>query len=135
MWMKQSAYSAFAVVAASLGDIASAQSSYASSSSCSATLTAKYPAPSVFSGYQARLVANNLTSPRGIKFDNAGNLLVVEQGKGVTALSFNDTNGCVSVSSRKTVVSEPELNHGIVSQRSNDESLHALQMSYGISSL
>ncbi|EME49000.1 hypothetical protein DOTSEDRAFT_162972 [Dothistroma septosporum NZE10] len=82
--------------------------------SCSPTIAADYAAPSMASGYVARLVASNLTSPRGIKFDNSGALLVVEEGVGVTALNFDDAgNGCVTTSSRKLVVDEPTLNHGI----------------------
>lgn len=87
---------------------------YAQSQSCSSTLSAGYPAPSVADGYAARLVANNLTSPRGIKFDSSGALLVVEQESGITALTFSDPdNGCVSVTNRKTVIQDATLNHGI----------------------
>ncbi|KAK4636173.1 hypothetical protein CLAFUW4_02112 [Fulvia fulva] len=82
--------------------------------SCSSTLTADYAAPSMAEGYVARLVANNLTSPRGIKFDKSGALLVVEEGVGITALNFDDPeDGCVSTTSRRLVVDEPSLNHGI----------------------
>lgn len=39
---------------------------------------------------------------------------MVEQGRGITALNLADSgNGCISVRSRKTVVDEPSLNHGI----------------------
>jgi hypothetical protein len=66
-------------------------------------------------GFVARLVAQNLTSPRGIKFDNEGALLVVEQDKGITALTLVESGtGCWSVSSRKTVINDTSLNHGIV---------------------
>ncbi len=82
-------------------------------SSCSSTLQSK-ATPSVAPGYVARLVANKLESPRGIKFDDAGNLLVVESGVGVTALKIRDDGeGCFSSPSRKTVVSDQDLNHGI----------------------
>lgn len=82
--------------------------------SCSPTLTANYAAPSMAEGYVARLVANNLTSPRGIKFDTSGALLVVEEGVGITALNFDDSgDDCVTTTSRKLVVDEPTLNHGI----------------------
>ncbi|KAK1026138.1 hypothetical protein LTS16_022591 [Friedmanniomyces endolithicus] len=80
----------------------------------SSTLTASYAAPSVASGYVARLVANNLTKPRGIKFDSNGALLVVEQDVGITALTLADAGqGCLSVASRKTVINDTTLNHGI----------------------
>ncbi|KAF2189696.1 soluble quino protein glucose dehydrogenase, partial [Zopfia rhizophila CBS 207.26] len=71
-------------------------------------------APSVASGYEARLIINGLTKPRGIHFDNKGNLLVVERGKGVTAFSLNYGDGsCVSVKEKKAVVGDGSLNHGI----------------------
>lgn len=76
------------------------------SSSCSTTLTPTNSIkPSVASGYQAALVATGLTSPRSIQFDRSGNLLVVEQSKGVTSHYFNDNGGiCVSVKSQNSVV-------------------------------
>lgn len=65
-------------------------------------------------GYVSRLVANNLTTPRGIKFDSHGALLVVEEGVGVSALTFNNaSDGCISLQNRKLVVDEPSLNHGL----------------------
>lgn len=52
-----------------------------------------------------QLVATGLSKPRGIEFDTAGNLLVVEQGTGdLTALTLQDNGGCVSVSDTNTVV-------------------------------
>lgn len=88
--------------------------SLAQSQSCSSTLSADYPAPSVADGYIARLVANDLTSPRGIKFDSSGALLVVEQDVGITAITFSDPdNGCVSETNRKAIIKDSTLNHGI----------------------
>jgi hypothetical protein len=53
-----------------------------------------------------QLVATGLSKPRGIEFDTAGNLLVVEQGTGdLTALTLQDNGGCVAVSSMNTVIS------------------------------
>lgn len=81
---------------------------------CSSTLTADYPEPSVYTGLVARLVANGLTDPRSIKFDSDGHLLVVEAGKGITALTLEDNGGgCISESSREKVVSDSTLNHGM----------------------
>ena len=61
--------------------------------------------PSVASGYRAALVATGLTTPRSIQFDRSGNLLVVEQGRGITSLQLDDNGGiCVSVKSQKAVV-------------------------------
>lgn len=90
--------------------------------SCSSTLNVDYPAPSLAEGYTARLVANDLESPRGIKFDSEGHLLVVEQEVGITALTLSDPDdGCVSTTSRKTVIEDESLNHGI--ELSEDGSL------------
>ena len=92
----------------------SAQSS-APSSSCSTTLTPTNSIqPSVASGYRAALVATGLTKPRSIQFDSAGNLLVVQASSGIESLQLQDEGGlCVSVKSKKTVVSSGSLNHGL----------------------
>jgi len=100
----------FGLCAAALIGTAAAQSSIASAS-CSPTLSASVAAPSVAEGYIVRLVANNLTKPRGIAFDSQGALLVVEQNSGITALSLVDGGqGCLSVGSRRTVIDDATLN-------------------------
>jgi glucose/arabinose dehydrogenase len=103
------------VAAALLAARIRAQSdSSSASAACSPTLTADYAAPSVASGYTVRLIATGLTSPRGIKIDTEGNLLVVEEGVGITALRLNNGSGsCVNVASQDTVISDESLNHGI----------------------
>jgi hypothetical protein len=74
-------------------------------SSCSVALTASYPAPSVASSYQAKLVANKLSTPRSIIFDSEGHLLVVQSGHGITSLTLKDDgSGCMSVTSTKDVI-------------------------------
>lgn len=84
------------------------------SAKCSSTLTANRPAPSVASGYVVRLVANNLTLPRSMKFDSAGHLLVVENGVGVSSLTLtNSGGGCLQATSKKSVVAMSTLNHGL----------------------
>ncbi|KAK4547346.1 hypothetical protein LTR36_001002 [Oleoguttula mirabilis] len=103
----------FLTTASVLFNVAATQSSVASAS-CSSTLTASHAAPSVADGYVARLVANNLTTPRGIKFDSQGVLLVVEQNSGITALTFKDDGqDCLSLATRRTVINDTSLNHGI----------------------
>lgn len=78
--------------------------------SCSVTLTASYPTPSVAAGFSARLIANGLTAPRGIIFDSQGHLLVVEQNSGIVALSLADDGGdCLSVSSKVTVINDTSV--------------------------
>jgi len=75
---------------------------------CTTSPTLSYPA-AVASGYQVGLVATGLARPRGIHFDKAGHLLVVEAPRDgepeISALSLNDGGGiCVREASRKTVV-------------------------------
>ncbi|KXH57946.1 carbohydrate-binding cytochrome b562 [Colletotrichum salicis] len=62
------------------------------------------------SGWKAVKLAGSLTGPRGLVVDSEGNLLVVQSGKGVTAHTFG-ADGCIS--STKTLISNPSLNHGI----------------------
>lgn len=79
---------------------------------CSTTITPTNSIkPSVASGYRAVLVATGLTEPRSIKFDTAGNLLVVESGRGIISLVFRDDNDtCLSVRSKKTVIQNSNVN-------------------------
>ncbi|KAK7437321.1 hypothetical protein CaCOL14_010316 [Colletotrichum acutatum] len=62
------------------------------------------------SGWKAVKLAGSLTGPRGLVVDSEGNLLVIQSGKGVTAHTFG-ADGCIS--STKTLISNPSLNHGI----------------------
>lgn len=83
----------------------------AQSPSCSTTLTPTNSVqPSVASGYHAQLIATGLSSPRSLKFDKAGNLLVIEQKNGngsVSALTLQDKGGtCLSVASHTTLVTQ-----------------------------
>ncbi|KAL9053507.1 MAG: hypothetical protein Q9162_004745, partial [Coniocarpon cinnabarinum] len=71
------------------------------------SLTASVPAPSVAPGFEARLIATNLTKPRGIQFDQNGRLLVVEQNSGVVALTFDDLGGsCLAEKTRSAVIND-----------------------------
>ncbi|KAK0617420.1 soluble quino protein glucose/sorbosone dehydrogenase [Immersiella caudata] len=83
---------------------------------CSVNLRSEYPAARAAEGYQARLIVSGLSRPRGIIFDKSGNLLVVESRAGeVTQINFStdDKVTCLAGSQTKTLVSMPELNHGI----------------------
>jgi hypothetical protein len=62
------------------------------------------------SGWSATKVLGGLTSPRSIQFDSAGNMLLVQSGKGISYHVMADT-GCIS--STKMLVSLNSLNHGI----------------------
>ncbi|KAF7196403.1 L-sorbosone dehydrogenase [Pseudocercospora fuligena] len=85
-----------------------------STTQCSTTISASYAAPSLAEGYVARIVASNLTSPRGIKFDSQGALLVVQEGVGISVHNIVDAgNDCLSVSNSKVIVEDDSLNHGI----------------------
>lgn len=62
------------------------------------------------SGWKATKVLGGLTSPRSIVFDSAGNMLVVQSGKGISYHTMT-ADGCIS--STKTLISLNSLNHGI----------------------
>ena len=57
-------------------------------------------------GYHFSVVANGLTTPRSIQFDDAGNLLVLQVGQGIVSLQLDDAGGiCVWAPSKQTIVS------------------------------
>ena len=72
-------------------------------------LTDKFPLETA-PGWSHVKLAGNLQGPRGIFVDPLGNLLVVEAGKGVTALHFGQ-DGCVATTT--TILDKTDLNHGI----------------------
>ena len=89
--------------------------SVTAASSCPSTLTPTNSIkPAAASGYQMALVATGLTAPRSIEFDANGNLLVVQQGKGIIALTLQDYGGtCIRVKSSNSLVENSGLNHGL----------------------
>jgi hypothetical protein len=54
----------------------------------------------------AYVIAQKLTNPRGILFDDQGNLLVVENRKGITGLKLKDDGNCVRVESKVDIISD-----------------------------
>ncbi|KIW20731.1 hypothetical protein PV08_01309 [Exophiala spinifera] len=89
-------------------------SSLAKSSSTCGPAPSGVIKPSVASGFHVQVVATGLSKPRGLLLDNAGNLLVVEQGRGVvSAHTLNENSGCMSVRSSVDLTSRLDLNHGI----------------------
>ncbi|RFU36239.1 hypothetical protein B7463_g57, partial [Scytalidium lignicola] len=85
----------------------------ADDSKCPA-LTTSYPAPVSSDGWQYQLVANNLTTPRGIAFDSNGGLLVVQQGHGIVHLQFTDGGStCVGLAKKTYLINSTDLTHGI----------------------
>ena len=83
----------------------------AATSACASTLTPTNGVqPSVASGYQMALVATGLGKPRSIAFDSAGNLLVVQAGKGVSGHKVTDNGGtCISLDSGTMVVGNQDV--------------------------
>ena len=63
------------------------------------------------SGWKATKVVGGLTNPRTMVFDTAGNMLVVQNGKGISIHSIG-ADGCIT--STSMLVSLNSLNHGIV---------------------
>ncbi|KAI5118404.1 hypothetical protein M0805_007538 [Coniferiporia weirii] len=72
----------------------------------------KFP-PITAAGLTAHLVFGNLSTPRGIAFDEHGTLLVVERNVGVSAFSERNDSVCEGFD-RTLVVNNSELTHGIV---------------------
>jgi glucose/arabinose dehydrogenase len=72
--------------------------------------------PATFaSGYSGRVLLNGLKNPRGIIFDNQGNILTTEQAAyGVRYITLTDNGGTnVCVKSSKQLISDSSINHGI----------------------
>jgi glucose/arabinose dehydrogenase len=72
--------------------------------------------PATFaSGYTGRVLMNGLKNPRGIIFDNQGNILTTEQAAyGVRYITLTDNGGAnVCVKSSKQLISDSSINHGI----------------------
>jgi hypothetical protein len=66
------------------------------------------------SGFTARVIAKNLTNPRGIVFDKDGNLLVIEKFRGVTALKLKDNKNCVTVESKTRIINDGTVSNTLV---------------------
>ena len=83
----------------------------AATSACPSMLTPTNGVqPSIASGYQMALVATGLSKPRSIAFDSAGNLLVVQVGKGVSGHKVTDNGGtCISLDSGTMVVESQDV--------------------------
>ena len=66
--------------------------------------------PSVASGFAYQVVATGLTAPRSIQFDSKGNLLVIEQNKGLSSHVLQDDGGpCVSIASSKYLIQDTDV--------------------------
>ena len=80
---------------------------------CLPSSTAQFAHPPTTAlGLQAQLVFGNLSTPRGIAFDDADSLLVVERGVGVSAFVSRNDSTCKGFE-RTLVVNNSGLTHGI----------------------
>ena len=107
--------SASASASASASETASAT---ASASAC-ATLSPKNPAPSVASGWRASVVANGLTEPRVMVFDDEGGLLVSESSRGISRIVFEEGDGegeggCVGVGKAELIIDDEEVSRFVL---------------------
>jgi hypothetical protein len=82
-------------------------------------------------GYEYQLLAKGLTKPRGIVFDSQGHLLVLESGKGITALTLKDEGptSCVLVEANQPVV-EGRADQPVSSRRMQSLSGLSMDASY-----
>lgn len=78
-------------------------------SNCAGVPALAFPL-NVAKGWKVTKVAGNLVQPRGLTIDSAGNLLLVQNGLGITVHSIRP-DGCFT--SSKTLIAQPNLNHGI----------------------
>jgi glucose/arabinose dehydrogenase len=97
-----------------LNFVLSLLTSAAAAQKCAVKIASRTGEPTVSKGFTARVLGNGFTNPRGLVFDSAGHLLVVEKGKGITAITLDGAQ-CVGIASRSTIVSDssvrPKLYH------------------------
>lgn len=91
--------------------------------SCPGVPSAKYEGV-VASGWRATKVKGGMGAARGVIFDTAGNILVVESGKGITAHTVG-SDGCIT--SSKTIIPQRSVSHGIALD-ANGTTLYASSM-------
>ncbi|RSM14546.1 hypothetical protein CEP52_001325 [Fusarium oligoseptatum] len=77
-------------------------------------LKTSYAAPVAADGWSYRLVASELSRPRGILFDTEGALIVVDTGVGLVHLELEDQGRtCLRVRKKTVLLENEDLNHGI----------------------
>jgi hypothetical protein len=97
--------------------LAAGSALFDAASAANCNLKPSYAAPVVYNGWQAQLVANGLTAPRGVLFDSSGNLLVVQQGAGIVHLEFDDGGStCLDVSKKTYLINSTSVSGGEVSR-------------------
>lgn len=78
--------------------------------SCADVPASRFPLNTA-KGWKFTKVAGGLNQPRTLLFDTSGNLLVIQNGLGITTHKIGP-DGCFAFS--KTVITQRNLNHGIV---------------------
>jgi glucose/arabinose dehydrogenase len=78
-------------------------------SSCAGVSALAFPI-GTSNGWKATKVAGGFTQPRGLTFDSAGNLLVVQNGLGISVHKIG-SDGCFA--SSQMLITQRNLNHGI----------------------
>lgn len=78
--------------------------------SCSGVPDPAYPLGTA-DGWRVVKISGDVTMPRAVVEDSAGNLLVLEAGKGLSVHTLSTEDGCIS--SSKMLISDPSLNHGL----------------------
>jgi glucose/arabinose dehydrogenase len=79
-------------------------------STCSGVSALHFPLHTA-PGWKVVKVAGGLTQPRSVIFDSRGNLLIIQNGLGITGYSIG-ADGCLGTA--KTIISQRNLNHGVV---------------------
>jgi glucose/arabinose dehydrogenase len=77
--------------------------------SCAGVSALAFPVDTA-KGWKVTKVAGGLTQPRGLIFDTAGNLLVVQNGLGISVHKIG-SDGCFA--SSQMLITQRNLNHGI----------------------
>ncbi|CAE6414189.1 unnamed protein product [Rhizoctonia solani] len=67
--------------------------------------------PDITNNHSTHVIYNGLTKPRGIRLDSLSNLLIIDRGVGIIALSYRNDSTCVGW--EKRTVDHKDLNHGI----------------------
>lgn len=78
--------------------------------SCSGVPDPAYPLGTA-DGWRVVKISGDVSMPRAVVEDSAGNLLVLEAGKGLSVHTLSPADGCISTS--KMLISDPSLNHGL----------------------
>ncbi|KAG9083038.1 hypothetical protein FRC07_014031 [Ceratobasidium sp. 392] len=76
------------------------------------SLSFKYPPVTLVPGYEAVVIQNGLTLPRGLRFDAKDNMLVIDRGMGIVSLTNRNDATCKGWEKR-LVVPNTVLNHAI----------------------